>query len=67
VLLTLLDPNQDEKDNSVRAFYHSGYGQGQKLIILMQSIIFYEDLDKADEGLSKSRKKEKKKASMIEL
>jgi hypothetical protein len=55
-----------EKDNSVRAFHHSGYGEGQKLILSMQSIIFYEDPDKADEGLSKSKKKEKKKAAMIE-
>jgi hypothetical protein len=67
VLLTLLDPNRDEKDNSVRAFHHSGYGQGQKLVLSMQSLIFYEDPDEADGGLSKTKKKEKKKAAMIEV
>jgi hypothetical protein len=67
VLLTLLDPNRDEKDHSVQVFHHSGYGQGQKLDLSMQSLLFYEDPDEADEKLSKKEKKEKKKAAMIEV
>jgi hypothetical protein len=69
ILLTLLDLNREEEDNSVRvrAFHHSGYGQGQRLNLSMRSIIFYEDQDDADEGLSKTKKKEKKEAAKIEL
>jgi hypothetical protein len=67
VLLTLLDPNRDEKDNSVQAFHHSGYGWSQKLVLLMQSSCFYKDPDEADEGLSKIQKKEKRKAAIIEV
>jgi hypothetical protein len=67
VLLTLLDSNRDKKDNSVRAFHHSGYGQGQRLVLSKRSILFYEDPDEADEGQSKSQKKEKRKAAMIDI
>jgi hypothetical protein len=65
VLLTLLDPNQHGKDSTtVRAFHHSGYGQGQQLNLSERSI-FYDAVsgespdDAQDE--SKSKKKEKKR------
>jgi hypothetical protein len=65
VLLTLLDPNRNEKDSTkVRAFHHSGYGQGQ-LLDLSERSIFYEvsgELDEAeDESKSKSKKEKKKR------
>jgi hypothetical protein len=67
VLLTLLEPNRDEKDNSVHAFHHSGYGRGQRLVLSKLSIFFYEDPTESHEGLSKLKKKEKRKAAMIEV
>jgi hypothetical protein len=65
VLLTLLDPNRNEKDSTkVRAFHHSGYGQGQ-LLDLSERSMFYEvsgELAEAPEDESnKSKKKEKKR------
>jgi hypothetical protein len=67
VLLTLLEPKQDEKDNSVQAFHHSGYGQGQRLVLSKLSIFLYEDTAKSDEGLSKIQKKQKRKVAIIEV
>jgi hypothetical protein len=65
VLLTLLDPNRHEKDSTtVRAFHHSGFGQGQQLNLSERSIFYEaasEELDDAEDEQSKSKKKEKKR------
>jgi hypothetical protein len=65
VLLTLLDPNHHGKDSmTVRAFHHSGYGQGQQLNLSEQSIFYdavSEELPDDAQDESKSKKKEKKR------
>jgi hypothetical protein len=60
VLLTLLDPNRSEHESSaVRAFHHSGYGQGQ-LLNLSKRSIFYEVSEESDEAEDESKSKKKK-------
>jgi hypothetical protein len=60
VLLTLLDPNRSEHESSaVRAFHHSGYGQGQ-LLNLSKRSIFYEVSEESDKAEDESKSKKKK-------
>jgi hypothetical protein len=49
VLLSVLDPNRDATDHSIRLFKHSGYGSGVKVDLVTKSSFYRYDKDQTSD------------------